>query len=268
MRNRGASPGCTRSSLPAETNASTEPCSRTRSLNAVTVLGFTDQTPELMVASDVLVQNAGGLTCLEAFAGRRPSPRSSCRPAAGPRRGQHPTDALRRPGLRRQDADGLCAIVASDDFGKRLHRRRSRGRGRCSTARRRAPQSSDSRPDTSSSRAVSVASRQSSRSLWCSGCGSWVRTHPSATTWAVDDHLSRRCDGTTERARAIFDHDRQFGSCSGGRPGQVASASRPVASPRSASLSGNQRQRINRPPPRPVGRVKRRNHAAAGCPRR
>jgi hypothetical protein len=36
-------------------------------LRAATVLGFTHRMPELMAASDVLIQNAGGLTCLEAF---------------------------------------------------------------------------------------------------------------------------------------------------------------------------------------------------------
>jgi processive 1,2-diacylglycerol beta-glucosyltransferase len=32
------------------------------------VFGWTDKMPQLMVASDVLLQNAGGLTCMEAFA--------------------------------------------------------------------------------------------------------------------------------------------------------------------------------------------------------
>jgi UDP-N-acetylglucosamine:LPS N-acetylglucosamine transferase len=36
------------------------------------VFGFTDQMPALMVACDVLVANAGGLTCLEAFAAKLP----------------------------------------------------------------------------------------------------------------------------------------------------------------------------------------------------
>jgi UDP-N-acetylglucosamine:LPS N-acetylglucosamine transferase len=34
----------------------------------MTVVGFTERMPELMAASDVLIQNAAGLTCLEAFA--------------------------------------------------------------------------------------------------------------------------------------------------------------------------------------------------------
>ncbi|MBV8981352.1 MAG: glycosyltransferase [Acidimicrobiia bacterium] len=36
------------------------------------VLGWTDEMPTLMAASDVLVQNAGGLTCMEAFAAGLP----------------------------------------------------------------------------------------------------------------------------------------------------------------------------------------------------
>ncbi|MHB8670952.1 MAG: MGDG synthase family glycosyltransferase [Acidimicrobiales bacterium] len=36
------------------------------------VIGWTDEMPSLMAASDVLVQNAGGLTCMEAFAAGLP----------------------------------------------------------------------------------------------------------------------------------------------------------------------------------------------------
>ena len=36
-------------------------------LAGATILGFTHRMPALMAASDVLIQNAGGLTCLEAF---------------------------------------------------------------------------------------------------------------------------------------------------------------------------------------------------------
>jgi UDP-N-acetylglucosamine:LPS N-acetylglucosamine transferase len=42
------------------------------SLESAVVFGFTDLMPELMVACDVLVANAGGLTCLEAFAAGLP----------------------------------------------------------------------------------------------------------------------------------------------------------------------------------------------------
>lgn len=38
-----------------------------RALASATLLGFTHRLPDLMAASDVLIQNAGGLTCLEAF---------------------------------------------------------------------------------------------------------------------------------------------------------------------------------------------------------
>jgi hypothetical protein len=45
------------------------------------VMGWTDQMPALMAASDALVQNAGGLTCMEAFAAGLPV--VSYRPIAG-----------------------------------------------------------------------------------------------------------------------------------------------------------------------------------------
>ena len=38
-----------------------------RALASATLLGFTHRLPDLMAASDVLIQNTGGLTCLEAF---------------------------------------------------------------------------------------------------------------------------------------------------------------------------------------------------------
>src|SRR5204863_9509144 len=43
-----------------------------RSLSSVSVLGWTERMPDLMAASDVLIQNAGGVTCLEAFSVRLP----------------------------------------------------------------------------------------------------------------------------------------------------------------------------------------------------
>jgi UDP-N-acetylglucosamine:LPS N-acetylglucosamine transferase len=43
-----------------------------RALAGATVLGFSSDIPALMAASDVLIQNAGGLTCLEGFAARLP----------------------------------------------------------------------------------------------------------------------------------------------------------------------------------------------------
>jgi UDP-N-acetylglucosamine:LPS N-acetylglucosamine transferase len=43
-----------------------------RGLSGVTVLGWTQRMADLMAASDVLIQNAGGVTCLEAFSVRLP----------------------------------------------------------------------------------------------------------------------------------------------------------------------------------------------------
>lgn len=43
-----------------------------RALASATVLGFSSDIPALMAASDLLIQNAGGLTCLEGFAARLP----------------------------------------------------------------------------------------------------------------------------------------------------------------------------------------------------
>ena len=43
-----------------------------RGLRGVTVLGWTERMADLMAASDVLIQNAGGVTCLEAFSVRLP----------------------------------------------------------------------------------------------------------------------------------------------------------------------------------------------------
>ena len=45
---------------------------RLQTRNAGHVLGWTDQMPTLMAAADALVQNAGGLTCMEAFAAGLP----------------------------------------------------------------------------------------------------------------------------------------------------------------------------------------------------
>ena len=43
-----------------------------RKLSHTSVLGYTDRMPDLMAASDALIQNAGGVTCLEAFSTRLP----------------------------------------------------------------------------------------------------------------------------------------------------------------------------------------------------
>ena len=58
---------------------------RLESRRAGWVLGWTDQMPALMAAADVLVENAGGLTCMEAFAAGLPV--VSYRPIAGHGRG-------------------------------------------------------------------------------------------------------------------------------------------------------------------------------------
>jgi UDP-N-acetylglucosamine:LPS N-acetylglucosamine transferase len=67
------------------------------------VLGWTDEMPALMAASDALVQNAGGLTCMEAFAAGLPV--VSFEPIAG-----HGKDNAE------QMADaGVAAYAAGDD---------------------------------------------------------------------------------------------------------------------------------------------------------
>jgi hypothetical protein len=53
--------------------------------NTGMVLGWTDEMPALMAAADVLVENAGGLTCMEAFASGLPV--VTYRPIAGHGRG-------------------------------------------------------------------------------------------------------------------------------------------------------------------------------------
>jgi processive 1,2-diacylglycerol beta-glucosyltransferase len=59
------------------------------------VLGWTDAMPSLMAASDVLVQNAGGLTCMEAFAAGLPV--ISVRPIPG--HGRHNALDMDRAGV-------------------------------------------------------------------------------------------------------------------------------------------------------------------------
>jgi len=54
---------------------------RLQARGAGVVMGWTDQMPSLLAAADVLVQNAGGLTCMEAFACGLPI--VSYRPIAG-----------------------------------------------------------------------------------------------------------------------------------------------------------------------------------------
>ena len=46
-------------------------------------LGWVDWMPELVASSDVLIQNAGGMTCLEAFASGVPVVSRNCIPGHG-----------------------------------------------------------------------------------------------------------------------------------------------------------------------------------------
>ncbi len=78
------------------------------------VLGWTDAMPSLMAASDILVQNAGGLTCMEAFAAGLPV--VSVRPIPG--HGRHNALDMDRAGVAplatdpAQLADALDRAVA------------------------------------------------------------------------------------------------------------------------------------------------------------
>ena len=91
-----------------------------------TVIGWTDQMPALMTAADALVENAGGLTCMEAFAVGLP--------------GHHvQADRGARQGQRRDDGPR----------GRQLLRARRRRAARRSSARSRAPApSADALVDT------------------------------------------------------------------------------------------------------------------------
>ena len=60
-------------------------CRRLKAAGGGRVLGWTDEMPVLMAAADALVQNAGGLSCMEAFAAGLPV--VSYRPIAGHGRG-------------------------------------------------------------------------------------------------------------------------------------------------------------------------------------
>jgi len=75
------------------------------------VLGWTDDMPGLMAAADALVENAGGLTCMEAFAGGLPV--VSFRPIAG----HGKQNALE------MDRAGVAALASSvEDLGPTLDR--------------------------------------------------------------------------------------------------------------------------------------------------
>jgi processive 1,2-diacylglycerol beta-glucosyltransferase len=78
------------------------------------VFGFTDRMPALMAASDVLVANAGGLTCLEAFAAGLPVVMFDPLPGHGEDNSRH----MERAGTVTvaDGAAGLRALLARPSF--------------------------------------------------------------------------------------------------------------------------------------------------------
>jgi len=74
------------------------------------VLGWTDQMPTLMAAADALVQNAGGLTCMEAFAAGLPV--VSFEPIAG--HGKDNAEQMDEAGVAAYAADGDELFPALD----------------------------------------------------------------------------------------------------------------------------------------------------------
>jgi processive 1,2-diacylglycerol beta-glucosyltransferase len=84
-------------------------------------LGWVDDMPALMAASDVLVQNAGGLTCMEAFAGGLPVLSHACIPGHGVANAA----AMDAAGVARWvpdsgDLPGALRACASGPLGRRL----------------------------------------------------------------------------------------------------------------------------------------------------
>lgn len=78
------------------------------------VLGFTDRMPGLMAASDVLIANAGGLTCLEAFAAELPVVMFDPLPGHGEDNSRH----MDRAGMVTcaPSAEGLRELLADERF--------------------------------------------------------------------------------------------------------------------------------------------------------
>jgi UDP-N-acetylglucosamine:LPS N-acetylglucosamine transferase len=74
-------------------------------------MGWIDDVPALLAAADALVDNAGGLTCMEAFAVGTPV--VSFRPIAG--HGRHNAAEMQRAGVSRypRSASGLVALLDS-----------------------------------------------------------------------------------------------------------------------------------------------------------
>jgi hypothetical protein len=56
---------------------------RLTAMNSCVALGWVDWMPDLVASSDVLIQNAGGMTCLEAFASGVPVVSRNCIPGHG-----------------------------------------------------------------------------------------------------------------------------------------------------------------------------------------
>lgn len=84
-------------------------------------LGWVDDMPALMAASDVLVQNAGGLTCMEAFAGELPVLSHACIPGHGVANAA----AMDAAGVARwvpdsSDLPGALRACAGGPLGRRL----------------------------------------------------------------------------------------------------------------------------------------------------
>jgi len=79
-----------------------------------TVLGYSDAVPSLMAASDLLIQNAGGLTCLEGFAARLPVVMFDPLPGHG----EDNSREMAAAGLVTVTADReqLCALLHDDRF--------------------------------------------------------------------------------------------------------------------------------------------------------
>jgi UDP-N-acetylglucosamine:LPS N-acetylglucosamine transferase len=78
------------------------------------VLGWTDQMPAIMAATDVVVENAGGLTSLEAFATGVPV--VSYRPIPG--HGRDNVASMRRAGVTTVPADDAGLVAAVDRLSR------------------------------------------------------------------------------------------------------------------------------------------------------
>ncbi len=83
-------------------------------LSGAVTFGFTDQMPALMAACDVLVANAGGLTCLEAFAAGLPVVMFDPLPGHGEDNSRH----MERAGMVTGAATGrdLCDLLTDPGF--------------------------------------------------------------------------------------------------------------------------------------------------------